>query len=48
MPGDRIPHSALPLAEIGTAQQENPVITIIGLILVAPCAIDLIRNKVRK
>ena len=25
MPGDRIPHSVLPPAEIGTAQQENPV-----------------------
>jgi hypothetical protein len=23
MPGDRIPHSVLPLAEMGTAQQEN-------------------------
>ena len=25
MPGDRIPHSVLPPAEIGTAQQEIPV-----------------------
>jgi hypothetical protein len=25
MPGDRIPHSVLPSAEMGTAQQENPV-----------------------
>ena len=25
MPGDRIPHSVLPPAEMGTAQQENPV-----------------------
>jgi hypothetical protein len=25
MPGVRIPHSVLPPAEIGTAQQENPV-----------------------
>jgi len=25
MPGDRIPHSVLPTAEIGTAQQEIPV-----------------------
>ena len=25
MPGDRIPHSTLPPAEIGTAQQEFPV-----------------------
>ena len=25
MPGDRIPHSALPPAEMGTAQQEFPV-----------------------
>ena len=24
-PGDRIPHSVLPPAEMGTAQQENPV-----------------------
>jgi hypothetical protein len=42
------PGSVLPPAEIGTAQQEFPVITIIGLILIAPCAVDLIRNKVRK
>ena len=28
MPGDRIPHSALPPAEMGTAQQENPVATV--------------------
>lgn len=48
MPGGRTSHSALPSAEMGTAQQEFPVITIIGLILVAPCAIDLIRNKLRK
>ena len=27
MPGDRIPHSALPPAEIGTAQQEISVVT---------------------
>ena len=25
MPGDQIPHSVLPPAEMGTAQQENPV-----------------------
>ena len=25
MPGDRIPYSVLPPAEMGTAQQENPV-----------------------
>ena len=25
MPGDRIPHSVLPTAEMGTAQQEIPV-----------------------
>ena len=43
------PGSVLPTAEMGTAQQQEfPVITIIGLILVAPCAIDLIRNKLRK
>ena len=27
-PGDRIPHSVLPPAEMGTAQQENPVATV--------------------
>jgi hypothetical protein len=25
MPGDRIPHSVLPPAEMGTAHQEHPV-----------------------
>jgi hypothetical protein len=28
MPGDQIPHSVLPLAEMGTAQQEIPVATV--------------------
>jgi hypothetical protein len=42
------PAQSLPTAEMGTAQQEFPVITIIGLILIAPCAVDLIRNKLRK
>ena len=31
MPRDRIPHSALPTAEMGTAQQEIPVEFVIFL-----------------
>ena len=29
-PGDQIPHSVLPPAEMGTAQQENPVAQLVG------------------
>jgi hypothetical protein len=50
MPGDRIPHSALPPAEIGTAQQEIPVAftnyetTALILIFVISCVVGYVHD----
>jgi hypothetical protein len=50
MPGDQIPHSALPPAEMGTAQQEIPVAftnhetTALILIFVISCVVGYVHD----